>query len=1280
MLSRYRFRASAFVGISALLAAAYAQRSAPPQAGVAEGNTNAVESDAKSGAPTTDHGPSGTSVTSSPSDAEEVAHHMSAPESAFDAEARRSTRVARSHLRSVAAAYGLEARDIDALEHRDTYVAHDSGARVARFRQVVGGRAVLGREVAVVMNANDEIAGVTGRLASSTALRRAELAMSRAARSERQAAESVTTDGGRVVGNVSAVFFDRDGELVPSHQLIVENGKNAMSAVVVSAIDGSRLRSQSLVHADQYDFRVYGDANSPPYDSPLGTSATPHPTGLPDGYAPQPVQSQILRVEHYPFSGNDAWLPPGATELAGNSVFAYVDRSAPDGFDNADLAVPTTSPKTFDYSYDPTLSPTASDAQSRAAATQLFFTTAFLHDWFYDAGFDEAGGNAQASNFGRGGSEADRLLAEAQDYDLPNGSRAIVPPDGKSPKLSFGIYKGTNGRPDRDGALDSTLVAHEWGHLLAERLVGDAVGLGNAQGQAISEGTADLVALLVSVRPEDQNSPTNNNWQGVYAIGGYVASATDDNGHYYGLRRLPYSTNLTRDPLVFRHAGLNATLPTNAPIRANDPLTNASPHNAGEIWATALWECYASLLNAYPFQEAQDRMKGYLVTGLRAMPFEPTFNEGVDAMIAAAAASDPADAARFTAAFTKRGMGAGSRSASRTSTDLVGITESYQVASLRLVSVTLDDSVTSCDGDGVLDAGETGLLRVTVENPSATTIGPFSVITNTVTGSAPLVFVDDTVLFFSALPPGATATRTVRVGLGLTTGVGTVKLSLPVSTTVTPANPTAQILVNYDESSSAKTDTMSSKSSNLVVERDGVLSAFKNTTDATDDFAHLVDGPARGTYGLLTPPLKVTSKLGVSFRMRHSLVVDEGAKPIDGAVVEISEDGIHFDDVTKVAANPEYGTGLGAGTTNPLGERPAWTGASAGFPSFVTRSLDLGNAYVGKSVILRFRVGASGLDRSAYGLDIDDLTVTGIEGTPFTTRIAETNGAACNRPPVADAGDDVTVTQFSGDPELGIPSTVTLSAVNSFDPDGANLTFAWTQLMGPTVTLSSTTATVTTFNVPDITDDTMLVFRVAVSDGTDTATDIVRVTVRHDNRAPKADAKGPASVESGQANVVLDGATSTDPDSDPLTYTWTQTKGPSVVLTPSGATATFTAPVVTTETTMSFSLVVSDGIATSEPASVDVAVHAAKPDAGTPTSDAGVAPPADGGGGTTTPPPGQTGENGGNTSDAGVSGPDDSTSEGGCAVGTSHRTPAGFGACAIALGVCLALRRRRRRS
>ena len=62
------------------------------------------------------------------------------------------------------------------------------------------------------------------------------------------------------------------------------------------------------------------------------------------------------------------------------------------------------------------------------------------------------------------------------------------------------------------------------------------------------------------------------------------------------------------------------------------------------------------------------------------------------------------------------------------------------------------------------------------------------------------------------------------------------------------------------------------------------------------------------------------------------------------------------------------------------------------------------------------------------------------------------------------------------------------------------------------------------------------------------------------NVAPVADA-GPAQTVNPADTVTLDGTGSSDPDTDPLTYSWTQTSGPAVTLT--GATTaqpTFTAP------------------------------------------------------------------------------------------------------------------------
>jgi LmbE family N-acetylglucosaminyl deacetylase len=90
---------------------------------------------------------------------------------------------------------------------------------------------------------------------------------------------------------------------------------------------------------------------------------------------------------------------------------------------------------------------------------------------------------------------------------------------------------------------------------------------------------------------------------------------------------------------------------------------------------------------------------------------------------------------------------------------------------------------------------------------------------------------------------------------------------------------------------------------------------------------------------------------------------------------------------------------------------------------------------------------------------------------------------------------------------------------------------------------------------------------------------------------------GVAQTVSAGALVMLDGTHSSDPQSLPLTYAWTQTGGPSVALVnPTSASPTFTAPSsLSADATLTFQLVVSDGIKSSAPATVVITVTAIAP-------------------------------------------------------------------------------------
>ncbi len=110
---------------------------------------------------------------------------------------------------------------------------------------------------------------------------------------------------------------------------------------------------------------------------------------------------------------------------------------------------------------------------------------------------------------------------------------------------------------------------------------------------------------------------------------------------------------------------------------------------------------------------------------------------------------------------------------------------------------------------------------------------------------------------------------------------------------------------------------------------------------------------------------------------------------------------------------------------------------------------------------------------SATFISVGELRVYGALGPP---------GA-----PTANAGASQTATQGA---------LVTLDGTGSTDPNGATLTYSWTQTGGPAVTLSSPTAAKPTFTAPAVTTSTNLVFGLVVQDATFSSTpSSVTVTV-----------------------------------------------------------------------------------------------------------------------------------------------------------------------------------------
>ena len=188
--------------------------------------------------------------------------------------------------------------------------------------------------------------------------------------------------------------------------------------------------------------------------------------------------------------------------------------------------------------------------------------------------------------------------------------------------------------------------------------------------------------------------------------------------------------------------------------------------------------------------------------------------------------------------------------------------------------------------------------------------------------------------------------------------------------------------------------------------------------------------------------------------------------------------------------------------------------------------------------------------------------------------------------PSADAGTDMAVTPRE---------TVTLSGSGS-DLDGDRISYSWTQTGGHDVTLTDSDKASASFTAPDLAGT--LTFMLTVSDSTgQSESDSVNVTV--EATVPVADAGLNQSVEPG-VTVNLDGRSSYDPDSNQLSYSWTQIAGTEVSLTgTSGSTPSFRSPDIMQDVLI-FDLTVTDDDGNADTDSVSVTVVTLEP-----TADAG---------------------------------------------------------------------------
>ncbi len=321
---------------------------------------------------------------------------------------------------------------------------------------------------------------------------------------------------------------------------------------------------------------------------------------------------------------------------------------------------------------DPTqLRPGGNDILS--SVTNLFAVHNRMHDYSYYLGFTERNYNLQLDNLGRGGTEGDQEIGNAQAGAVSGGSPTYLGRDnanqialqdgipGITNQYLFQPIAGAFYAPCTDGGLDMGIVGHEYTHAISNRMVGGPdEGLTSEQGGAMGESWSDLVAA------EYQFSHGYDNGGNVWAVGVYATGNEDVAIRDYAINH---------NPLNYSDYGFDTT--------------GNEVHADGEIWNGTQWSVREAIVDRldkiggrYDYDNKRRQLLCAQATPDYAVPpaqcpgnrrwiqliFDSfLLQQGATSMLDARDAMIAADRMRFEGkdvkvmwdAFAKRGMGKG---------------------------------------------------------------------------------------------------------------------------------------------------------------------------------------------------------------------------------------------------------------------------------------------------------------------------------------------------------------------------------------------------------------------------------------------------------------------------------------------------------------------------------------------------------------------------------------------------------------------------------------------
>jgi hypothetical protein len=353
------------------------------------------------------------------------------------------------------------------------------------------------------------------------------------------------------------------------------------------------------------------------------------------------------------------------------------------------------------YTFDPPFTDNAA-TDLEMGVVGLFYLTNFAHDYFYELGFDEAAGNFQVDNFGRGGLGGDWVFSDAQDGAGVCNANFVPAPDGVPGRMQMFVWHGevncSTSAPARDGSLDGDIVIHEYAHGVSTRLVGgrdDVLCVSGTQSGAMGEGWSDYFPGSVYDDPE------------------LAEFATFDNLINGGLRTQPMDAPLNR----YTYEDL-------CTIWQGPMGPGCEVHDDGEIWAQTLWDMREVLIGIHGQDDGADISDRLVLAGMKFTPCNPTFLDARDGILAAdRALYNGANECAIWEAFGRGGMGTGATS--------TGDGDQTPVEDFTLPSYCVDagivrlDRATYMSQDEIVvtvtDAGAPGPVQVTLTTDAGDT-------------------------------------------------------------------------------------------------------------------------------------------------------------------------------------------------------------------------------------------------------------------------------------------------------------------------------------------------------------------------------------------------------------------------------------------------------------------------------------------------------------------------------------------------------------------------------